>query len=140
MTKFAFILVVLPAFLSESRAQILVISHKNVPVTQIGKPDILDYYTGDKRLWEDGTKVVLYDLKPRSQIKDAFYQFLGKSTSRMKSIWLKNKLSGEAMPPVGLETEAEIIAHVASTPGAIGYIRESMLTAEVKVLLEINVN
>ena len=118
-------------------AQVAVIAHKSVPVEKISKSELLDFYSGDIRKWSDGEPVIVLDLKPKGEVKETFYSFLGKSTSRMKSIWMKKMLSGEGGPPEALESEQKMIEKVAATPGAIGFVSQSKVSGEVKVLVTI---
>ena len=120
-----------------SFSQVAVIAHKSVPVDTIKKSELLDFYTGDIKKWNDEQPVVILDLKPRGDTKKAFYKFLGKSPSRMKSIWLKKMLSGEGDPPLSMRSEAELLKKVASTPGAIGYVSQAKVSKEVKILLAV---
>ena len=66
--------------------EVAVIAHPSVPVQKITKTQLLDLYTGDVKEWGNGEPIVLVDLEPKTDVKRAFYDFLGKSTSRMKSI------------------------------------------------------
>jgi ABC-type phosphate transport system substrate-binding protein len=52
----------------------------------------------------------------------------------MKSIWLRNKLSGEGDPPLTLEDEAAVLEKVQQTPGAIGFISSDQVDTTVKIL------
>lgn len=115
--------------------QVVVIAHKSVPVDEIKKSELLDFYTGDIRKWSDGETVTVFDLKPKGEVKETFYKFLGKSASRMKSIWMKKMLSGEGDPPEALESEQKMIEKVAATPGAIGFVSQSKVSGDVKVLI-----
>ena len=117
-----------------SFSQVAVIAHKSVPVDTIKKSELLDFYTGDIKKWNDEQPVVILDLKPRGDTKKAFYKFLGKSPSRMKSIWLKMMLSGEGDPPLSMRSEDELLQKVASTPGAIGFVSQRRVTGDVKTL------
>jgi ABC-type phosphate transport system substrate-binding protein len=103
-----------------SSAEVAVIAHKSVPVDMIDKAQLLDLYTGDIKEWNNGEPIVLIDLKPTTDVKSAFYDFLGKSASRMKSIWMKNMLTGEGRPPVSMATQQDLLQKVTTTPGAIG--------------------
>jgi len=89
-----------------------------VPVDEIKKSELLDYYTFDVRLWSNEAPIIVLDLKTKNNVKLAFYDFLGKTPSRMKSIWLKKMLSGECDPPESIKSEEAMLAKVASTPGA----------------------
>jgi ABC-type phosphate transport system substrate-binding protein len=41
---------------------------------------------------------------------------------------------GEGSPPESVESEKELLARVAKTPGAIGFVRSDMTDDSVKVL------
>ena len=116
------------------QAQVAIIAHKDVPIDQLTKTQLMDYYTGDIRRWTDTKPIVVFNLKPRSAAKDSFYKLLGKTSSRMKSIWMKKMLSGEGDPPEALISEAAILQKVAATPGAIGFVSRDSLTHAVKAL------
>jgi ABC-type phosphate transport system substrate-binding protein len=115
--------------------QVAVIAHKSVPLDKIEKQDLLDCYTGDKSFWSDGAAVIIFDLKPKGESRDLFYNFLEISSTRIKSIWMKRMLSGDADPPEFLESEEEMLKKVASTPGAVGFVSQSILNEDVKTLL-----
>lgn len=120
--------------ISFATGQVAVIANKSVPVDEVSSQQLLDFYTGDVKLWENKDPVIVTDLKPEGEIKALFYEFLGKSPSRMKSIWLKKMLSGEGDPPEALKSEGEVLQKVSSTPGAIGFVSEASVTEDVKVL------
>ena len=130
-------LLVLPLFGGMLRAQndtVAVIAHAEVPAESISGREAFDFYSGDIRSWPNGMPVVVMDLKPRGPVKDTFYDFLGKSAARMKSIWLKKMLSGEGDPPQTVEDERKLVEMVARTPGAIGFADRRHVTDSVKVL------
>ena len=120
--------------------QVAVICHPQIQENEIDKVRLLDFYSGDILQWTDGTPVVLVDLKEKGKVKNSFYDFLGKSTSRMKSIWMRNMLSGESDPPLSIQDEGEILSLVAKTPGAIAFINLNMVDDTVKLLAEIPFN
>ncbi len=123
--------------LGSAYSQVAVIAHPSVPIDQIERTELEDFYTGDIRKWSNGEPVIVFDLKLKSDVKKTFYSFLGKSTSRMKSIWMKNMLSGEGNPPEALKTEEDLLEKVAATPGSIGFISETKANGSVKVLIVI---
>ena len=116
-------------------SQVAVIAHKSVPIDKIKKSELLDFYTGDIKKWRDNQPVVVFDLKPRGEVKETFYKFLGKSSSRMKSIWLKKMLLGEGDPPDSMKLEKELLKKVATTTGAIGFVSQSQVSGDVKTLI-----
>lgn len=121
----------------EARPQVAIIAHSGVPADTLSRQALLEFYTGDRRHWDDDQPVIVFDLKPKGPIKDLFYRHLGKSSSRMKSIWMKRMLSGEGAPPEAVDKEEEVVAKVALTPGAIGFVRSDRIGAGVKVLATI---
>ena len=122
------------AIVANISGQVAVIANPSVPVDTITNIEILDFYTRDIRFWENKKPVIVFDLKPKGKVKEVFYEFLGKSTSRMKSIWMKKMLSGEGDPPEVVDSENEMINRVLSTPGSIGFVHQSLVTYKVKVL------
>jgi len=120
-----------------SFSQVAVIAHKSVPVDTIKKSELLDFYTADVKKWINGEKVIVNDLKPKGEVKKIFYKFLGKTPSRMKSIWLRNMLSGEGDPPEALKSEEEMLQKIAATPGAIGFLSHTKVDNNVKTLIVI---
>jgi ABC-type phosphate transport system substrate-binding protein len=115
-------------------AEVAVIANPSVPVNQVDKSTLFDVFSGDIKEWDNGEPIVLVDLKPKSDVKTAFYDFLGKSASRMKSIWMKNLLTGEGQPPESLDSQTEILEKVATTPGAIGYVDRNLVNEQVVTL------
>ncbi|MCC6963299.1 MAG: substrate-binding domain-containing protein [candidate division Zixibacteria bacterium] len=113
---------------------VAVIANKSVPVDAVDKMQLLDIYSGDLRNWSNGRPIVVHDLKINNETKELFYRHLGKTPSRMKSLWLKKLLSGEGAPPEAVETEHEMIERVAKTPGAIGFISVDSINDTVKTL------
>lgn len=105
-----------------SRA-VAVVVHVDVPETSLDRADLLDLYLGDVRFWDDGTRVILFDQRRTTEVKESFYDYLGRSISRMKSLWLRRRLAGEGDPPEALASDADVLTQVAETPGAIGFVR-----------------
>jgi ABC-type phosphate transport system substrate-binding protein len=114
--------------------QIAIVAHKSVPVDSISREELLDYYSGEIRLWENKKPITVFDLKPRLDIREKFFEYLGKSSSRMRSIWLKKLLAGEGDPPAALENEIKVINTVSSTPGSIGFVNPKFINNTVKIL------
>ena len=134
------VMLALTAGATTASAQVAVIAHRDVPADSISKTDLLDFYTGDVQAWPDDHAVVVFDLKTRGPVRDAFYEYLGKTSSRMRSLWLKRKLSGEGDPPESFETETALLEQVARTPGAIGFVQKANVSGDgVKILAEIEI-
>lgn len=131
------IMIVLSLILSVTNlfAQVAVIANKSVPEDILSSSKILDFYSKEIRVWNNGESVTVFDLKPKNEVKKTFYNYLGISISRIKSIWLKNMLSGEGDPPKALESEEEMIQKVVETKGSIGYISAEKVNDQLKTLV-----
>ena len=129
------IFVYLFAMFGSTQAQMVIIAHKDVPVEQLTQPQLLDFYTGDIKRWKNKDPVIVFTLKPKTAIQDSFFDLLGRTSSRMKSIWMKNMLSGESDPPESLISESAVLQRVSSTPGAIGFVSQDSINDAVKTLM-----
>lgn len=87
--------------------------------------------------WPDGRTVLAVDLEPDSPVRAAFTtQIHGKKVSSIKSYWQRQIFAGKAVPPMELETDAEVLAYVSVKQTAVGYISSaSPLRASVKELV-----
>lgn len=120
---------------SPASSQVAIIAHKQVGVDALSRTQLIDFYTGDAKHWLDGKPVVMFTMSFSSAARDSFFKLMGRSPSRMKSIWMKRMLSGEGDPPERLGSEAAIVQKVASTPGAIGYVSpDTAETRSVKLI------
>ena len=124
------------AVAASQSAVVAVIAHPDVTQDTLTRDDLLDFFTGDQQQWSDGTQVVIKEMKTRGTVRSVFYDFIGQRPSRLKSIWLRNMLSGEGGRPESLGSATEMIECVAGTPGAIGFVDATMARAEhVKTLI-----
>ena len=134
MKKLILVIFCILCWMKAAPAQVVVIAHKSVQLDTITSAKLLEYYSRETRLWNNGQPVVVFDLKPKREIKNVFYRYLGKSVNIMKSIWMVNMLSGEGDPPESLDSEDEMLKKVASTPGAIGFVSQAKAKDGVKIL------
>lgn len=125
-----------------SHAQgIAVIAHPSVPAVGVSHGDLLALYSREEAFWDDerDLPVRVFNLTGPREVTKAFYEAIGRTTvSRMKTLWLRQKLAGEGEVPESL-AEEEMIRRVQRTPGAVGFVRRSSLRPEpdLKVLLVI---
>jgi ABC-type phosphate transport system substrate-binding protein len=119
-------------------AQVAVIVHKDAPIDTLDQAQIRDMYCYDVTTWSNKVPVTIFDLKLQSEVREAFYKFLGRTSSRMKSIWLKKLLMGEGNPPEALKSEEDMVKKVGATPGAIGFVSQAKVNSSVKVVMVIH--
>ena len=137
MKKWLLFLLLLLCGASAARAQVAVVAHKSVPADDIDARRLLDIYSLEETKWKDGTRIVLFDLKGRHDLKNQFYGFLGRRPEDIKRLWLRLILSGEGRSPTLLHSSDDVLDEIAETPGAIGYAPLAAITDEVKVIATI---
>ena len=121
---------------SLSFAQVSVIANKNLKADKINISTLKDIYQLDSQSL-NGEKVKLFDFASDNSAKNSFYSALGTSAAEIKKVWLKAKLTGAGNPPESVSSDDDMINKVASTNGAIGFIKSSSVNGNVKVLMEI---
>ncbi|WP_103018899.1 hypothetical protein [Salinibacter altiplanensis] len=119
-----------------SHAQVAVIAHEDVPVEQTDAETLEDVYLLEQNKWDNGSKIVRFDLNAENDTKTAFYDHLGQSVSDAKKVWLRKKLSGEAQPPEKA-SPGQVVDKVSTTSAAIGYVSADAVTDAVKVIATI---
>lgn len=90
-------------------------------VSALNADQFKDIYLGRKSSWDDGTKitVVLPETGPGNE---ALMKLLGKSQSQFATGWKKLVFTGKGVMPETVKDDAAVIALVAKTPGAIGFV------------------
>lgn len=127
-----FVLIIL--FVLPVQAQVSVIANKSVGET-INTSKLANIYSLTVTKWSDGAKIIVFD--NNSDTKNIFYKGLGKDQLSLKKEWMKKQLTGEAKAPESLGSDDEVINKVASTPGAIGFVKSSSVNGNVKVISEL---
>ncbi len=107
-------------------ADIYVIANNSLALTA---EDVKDVYVGDKQI-AGGTKIIPLD--NASLQKDFVESVLKINGLKYSNIWTKKGFRDGINPPPVKSGDAEVIAAVKSTPGAVGYI--SSLPAGVKLI------
>lgn len=88
-------------------------------------------FTLKRQLWQDGTPVQVVTLSPNASDHLEFIQSVLKLFPyQVKRLWERQVFTGSALRPLQVETYDELIEKVASTRGAVGYIKQSKLKAK----------
>lgn len=124
-------------FTITAKSQIAVIANKSVSAASIDKGKLSSLYNLESKDL-GGTKVALFDYKTAGSESNALYGYIGTDATNIKKNWMKAKMTGTGAPPTQVGSADEMLSKVASTPGAIGFVPESKVSGDVKVLLKIN--
>lgn len=116
-------------------AQFKVIVNRTVKPDSLTKQQVSDLFLKKTTKWPDGAAVAPVDQPDSSAVRDAFSKEIhGKPASAVKSYWNKQIFSGRDLPPLEKKTDAEVVAYVRSTAGAIGYVAETSETEGVRAV------
>ncbi len=117
-------------FATEAEAGFQVIVHPTVVGKTITKAALADIFMGKAHRWTDGRDVLPVDLSATSPIREAFSRAcLGLPTEGVRLYWMR-RISSGAQPPFSRKTDADVIAYVATHPGAVGYVAEGLALPE----------
>jgi hypothetical protein len=124
---------VLFASLQANAADVKVIANPSVAASSISAGDIKDLFLLDKdSLGGSHVEPVLIKGGPAHE---AFLkEFLGKSDSALQAFYRSLVFTGKASMPKALGSDAEVVAYVAKTKGAVGYVSGGASTTGVKTL------
>ncbi len=118
----------------EAASDVVIIANKAVASDSISGDALKMIYTGKTVTWESGGKVVLATLK-KGETHEVFLKaHVKKTPQQFSAYWKKLVFTGKGKQPKSFKTEDELIAFVAKTDGAIGYLSESTSSGDVKVI------
>jgi ABC-type phosphate transport system substrate-binding protein len=111
------------------------IAHASVPTRTLSRDSVAQIFTRKSVKWPDGSRIVPVDLPVGSKTRESFSQAVhGKGSAVVDAYWQKQLFSGRDLPPLTKTTDAEMIAYVRSTPGAIGYVSSEVDANGVKLI------
>lgn len=117
--------------IGHAQAGVVVIGH-----AKLGKLDaktMQKVYTG-KMVEVNGVRVTPVNLPP-CPLRDRFLQdILDSNDEKYTAYWTVRRYIGKGIPPMEIDKPEDVIEFVQTTPGAIGYIDESELTADLNVI------
>lgn len=124
------------AFAQDKADQLAVIVGKSSKLEDISSADLQKYFKAEKGKTPDGTKIVIVMLDVGRPERDAALKGIYKlSENDYNDFFVSATFTGAVTAaPKALPSPAAMKKYVGDTPGAIGYLRASEATDEVKVL------
>jgi len=117
------------------RAQVTIIANPGVSASSISKSELRSVFTGESLRLKDGSHVKPVLLKEGTAHAAFLSGDLSMSAVSLLVCWRQKVFSGEAVMPPTFSSEAEAVAYIVKTPGAIGYITATTPHEGVKVLV-----
>ena len=132
------ILLITAMFFTVNVSAAIVVIGNPAGVATLSSKDVKNLFMGKKTRLSDGQKAKIIELNDGAAGRIAFHELAtGRSEAQIQSGWSRLVFTGKAEAPTQVADDAAVIEAVSSATNAIGYIDESALTADVKVLFKL---
>jgi len=112
-----------------------IVTNRANPVTSLTRAEAARLFLKKETAWPDGKPVLVIDQERGSAVRQAFSRDVHqKDADAVAAYWQTAVFAGRDVPPPVARTDAEVIAFVMTSPGAIGYVAAGAETDSVKVL------
>jgi hypothetical protein len=115
----------LSAWLSSPALAVDIIAHPSVAFSRLSLVQAKGLFSMRQTRWPDGMRAWVFVLPDANPVHSAFSkEVLNLYPYQLRQTWDRQIFSGTGQAPTEVATEEEMIRRVASTPGAIGYVRK----------------
>jgi ABC-type phosphate transport system substrate-binding protein len=116
----------------------LVVIGNPAGVDSLSQADVQKLFLGKSTKLSNGANARIVELTDGADGRVSFHAVAtGRSEAQVQSAWSRLVFTGKAEAPIQVTDYQAVISTVAGNPNAIGYIDESALTSDVKVLLKL---
>ena len=99
-----------------------IITNAANPVASLGGADVMQIFLGKKVSWDDGTKIEIVTFTDSDIHQKFLKDYVKKNPQQFLCYWRQMLFTGKGTVPKDFNSDAEIVAFIAKTPGAIGYV------------------
>jgi hypothetical protein len=143
MDKFnqALIILLLILFIFSAHAEepLAVVVNKANPVNELSRSELIDLFMGKYVAFPDDVKAIPVELNGDHKIKIDFYRNLvGMHLSRVNAYWSRLRFTGRKRAVVFQSNESDLIDFIIANKRAIGYLPQSLITEDLKVVYILN--
>jgi len=122
------------AAVSVRAAEIKVIANSSVGASSVSADELKGVFLATRTSLSDGSHVEPV-LEKGGPVHEAFVkEYLGKTDAALETYYRSLVFTGKGSMPKALADDADVVAYVAKTKGAIGYVGSGASTAGVKTL------
>jgi ABC-type phosphate transport system substrate-binding protein len=115
-------------------ADFKVIANPGIKVSEISANDLKDIFLATKSSLGDGTHVEPVWEKGGATHEAFLKEYVGKTDAAVGTYFRSLVFTGKASMPKSVASDADVVAYVEKTKGAIGYVAAGTGTGEAKVL------
>jgi hypothetical protein len=128
-------LAVILCLLSPLAQAVEVIVNRSVSEAEVSKSSARAMFAMRQPKWPDGRLVRVFVLADTHPLHDAFCkELLDLFPYQLRQTWDRLVFSGLGQAPLMVASEAEMVARVATTPGAIGYVNKLENREDIRAL------
>lgn len=110
------------------------VTHPSTPADQLSAKDISDILSGNLTKWEHGAVIRLAVQTSGDIHTKTVRDYTQRTPDQFEKFWKKQVFTGKGSMPELAKSDADMIAYVARTPGAFGYVAAASVTPQVKVI------
>ena len=123
-----------------AQERLVVVVNKDNPVEQFSRSELIDLFMGKYVAFPNDVKAIPVELYGDHNIKVKFYQnLLGMPFARVNAYWSRLRFSGKKREVVFRPNENDLIAFIIANKQAIGYVPQSFITDDLKVVYVVNI-
>jgi len=130
-------MLLLPGAASLHAQKMVIIANRSANVEETSMSDLRGIFLGSSTRFKSGVTAVPVLMRSGPQHDDFLAEYIGKVDASFRTVWRSLVFTGVASMPKNEDSDAAMVAYVASTPGAIGYVskgaaRDNVTTVTVK--------
>ena len=115
-----------PTSAQAKQARIVLVVHADNKISRIDRASLRNIYLGLTTFWPSDIRVKPYNRVHDGAVGKPFFRdVLAMTPGRYRYTWQKQQLSGQGVEPEVVASAANLVARVAASAGAIGYILDS---------------
>lgn len=135
----AILILILCVFSVNAQEPLVVVVHKNNPIEELSRSELIDLFMGKYVAFPNNVKAIPVELNGDHEVKVEFYQSLvGMTLSRVNAYWSRLHFTGRKRAAVFKPNENDIINFIMTNEQAIGYMPQSLITGDLKVVYILN--
>jgi hypothetical protein len=119
---------------ARAAGELKVIANPEFHASEISIEDLRSVYLGQRSSLKDSGPVQPVLGKDAQVLQLFASEYLGKSATALATYYRSLVFTGKWSMPVSFSSDAEVVAYVARTRGAIGFVRDSTVTDHLKTL------
>ncbi len=122
---------------SAQDAELFVIGHTESVPSELKKNQLSSVLKGEQQRWKDGTKVIIALMDPDTPTgRNTCTRVYNMSGDELQKYFLSLVFQGKARAPNYFDSNTELEAFVAKTPGAIGVLNQATESSVKTVLID----